>query len=60
MIDSPTNQQFFVLPNETIARLRDIASFGYWGAPGDEKSAVRFVIDWSTTPEAVDAVIAAI
>ena len=60
MIDSPTNQQFFVLPNETIARLRDIASFGYWGAPGDEKSAVRFVTDWSTTPEAVDAVIAAI
>lgn len=60
MIDSPTNQQFFILPNTTIERLREIASFEYWGAPGRDKSAVRFVTDWSTTPEGVDAVINAI
>lgn len=60
MIDSPTNQQFFILPNTTIERLREIASFEYWGAPGEVKSAVRFVTDWSTTPEGVDAVINAI
>ncbi len=60
MIDLPTNQQFFVLPNETIARLRKIASFEYWGAPGPDKSAVRFVTDFSTTPEAIDAVVDAV
>lgn len=60
MIDSPTNQQFFILPNTTIERLREIASFEYWGAPGPVKSVVRFVTDWSTTPEGVDAVINAV
>lgn len=48
-IDSPTNQQFFILPNEMIEKLRPHCSFEYWGAPGLVESRVRFVTGWSTT-----------
>lgn len=56
-IDSPTNQQFFILPNTLIERLRKYVSFENWGAPGKTESAVRFVTDFSTTEEDVDAVL---
>lgn len=50
-IDSPTNQQFFILPNEVIEKLKSHCSFEYWGAPGSETSHVRFVTGWSTTED---------
>ena len=49
IIDSPTNQQFFLLPNNVIERLKRDCSFEYWGAPGEKESKVRFVTGWSTT-----------
>lgn len=58
LMDSPTNQQFFILPNSTIERLREEASFENWGAPGREESAVRFVTSWATTPESIDRLLA--
>lgn len=57
-IDSPTNQQFFVLPNEKIDALRQIASFELWGPRGQHETPVRFVTDWSTTETDVDRLIA--
>lgn len=54
-IASPTNQQFFILPNRVIERLRENVSFENWGAPGKESSAVRFVIGWSTTEADIDS-----
>lgn len=48
-IDSPTNQQFFVLPNELIDRLLPHVSFEYWGPRGSKESKVRFVTSWETT-----------
>ena len=56
-IESPTNQQFFRLPNEVIDSLREEASFDYWGARGETHSIVRFVTSWSTTAEDVDRLI---
>lgn len=53
-IDSPTNQQFFILPNDVIKRLREYVSFDLWGPLREKKTPVRFVTDWSTTPEAVE------
>ena len=52
--ESPTNQQFFRLPNSTIDRLRERVSFDYWGARGEECSVVRFVTSWATTEESVE------
>ncbi len=49
VVDSPTNQQFFRLPNNLIDRLRQHASFELWGPQGETHSIVRFVTSWSTT-----------
>lgn len=50
-IDSPSNQQFFILPNDVIDRLLPTASFEYWGPRGEHESKVRFVTSWETTEE---------
>ena len=49
VIESPTNQQFFRLPNDAIDRLRQSVSFDYWGPRGEQSSIVRFVTSWATT-----------
>ena len=57
-IDSPTNQQFFVLPNQEIDRLSQYASFEVWGPRGEEESIVRFVTSWATDERQIDELIA--
>lgn len=48
-IDSPTNQQFFLLPNSFIDKLRELVTFELWGSKGAEVTPVRFVTDWATS-----------
>lgn len=50
-IDSPTNQQFFILPNALIDKLMASVTFEYWGPRGEQESKVRFVTSWETTEE---------
>ncbi|MBD5343723.1 MAG: aminotransferase class I/II-fold pyridoxal phosphate-dependent enzyme [Bacteroides sp.] len=57
LIDSPTNQQFFILPNHVIDRLKENVGFELWGPRGEKESIVRFVTDWSTTIEDVKAML---
>lgn len=57
-MDSPTNQQFFILPNETIDTLRMEASFELWGPRGERETPVRFVTDWGTRMEDVERLLA--
>ncbi len=59
-VDSPTNQQFFILPNEVLDRLAQTATFEVWGARGETETMVRFVTSWATTPQAIDELIAAL
>ncbi len=48
-IDSPTNQQFFILPNELIDALTSQrVGFELWGPRQNNFTPVRFVTDWST------------
>ena len=54
VIESPTNQQFFRLPNDVIDRLRERVSFDYWGPRGEHDSVVRFVTSWATTEQSVE------
>ncbi len=56
-IDSPTNQQFFVLPNDVMDRLHEQVSFQLWGPRGEQETTVRFVTGWATTEEDVDTLI---
>lgn len=58
VIESPTNQQFFQLPNDVIDRLRESIAFDYWGLRGERESVVRFVTSWSTTEQDVEMLIA--
>ena len=53
-MDSPTNQQFFVLPNTVIDRLKENVSFEMWGPRGESESTVRFVTGWSTTDQDIE------
>lgn len=52
-IDSPTNQQFFTLPNEVMDRLAEHATFEVWGTRGEKETNVRFVTSWATKEENV-------
>lgn len=56
-IDSPTNQQFIILPNDLIDRLLKSVQFELWGPRGATQSAVRFVTDFTTTPEEIDGLM---
>lgn len=55
--DSFTNQQFPVLPNEHMEKLKDHYSFEFWEKVDDAHSAVRFCTSWATKEEAVDALL---
>lgn len=57
LIDSPTNQQFFILPNADIDRLATSVSFELWGPRQEALTPVRFVTDWSTDEADVDALL---
>lgn len=56
-IDSPSNQQFFILPNDKIDSLKEFASFELWGPRGEKETPVRFVTDWATTAADIDLLI---
>lgn len=60
LIDSPTNQQFPILPNDMIERLRRDFSFETWAAIDPDHTAVRFCASWWTPESNVDALIAAL
>ena len=50
-IESPTNQQYVVLENEYMEKLREKVMFSFWEKIDDDHTAVRFVTSWSTTEE---------
>ncbi|MBP5504704.1 MAG: low specificity L-threonine aldolase [Bacteroidales bacterium] len=54
IVDSPTNQQFFTLPNTLINKLQKEATFEFWGPRGEESSTVRFVTSWATTEQDIE------
>ena len=56
--ESPTNQQFVILPNEDMARIREHASIEYWEKYDETHTVVRFCTSWATTQEDIDALAA--
>lgn len=55
--DSYTNQQFPILPNETIKKLKENFSFENWVKVDEKRTAVRFCTSWATTQEQVQTLI---
>lgn len=59
-IDSPTNQQFVVLENGVLEKLRETVAFSVWDKYDDARTVVRFVTGWSTEREDLKALEAAL
>lgn len=55
--DSPTNQQFVVLPDQKIEVLSDRYAFAYIARVDGAHSAVRFCTGWATRDEDVEALV---
>lgn len=53
-IDSPTNQQFVIVPNEEVSRLERIVGFTHWEPFDSEHTVCRFVTSWATTTADID------
>lgn len=53
-LDSPTNQQFIILEDAEIARLREQVAFEIWERYDETHTVVRFATSWSTTQEDVE------
>ena len=52
--ETPTNQQFIVMPNEKIAPLREKVRFEIWEKLDEANTVVRFVTSWSTSQADLD------
>jgi threonine aldolase len=55
--DSPTNQQFIVMPDEAVEKLAKDYAFAYIGRADETRSVVRFCTGWATKDEDVDALV---
>lgn len=56
--DSPTNQQFPIVPDAVLEKLAEKYTFSHWGKVDGFHTAVRFCTSWATREEDVDALIA--
>lgn len=52
--DSPTNQQFIVLENERMEKLKSQVKFSFVGKYDETHTIARFVTSWSTTQEDIE------
>lgn len=50
-LESPTNQQFVILENSRIEKLKEHVGFEKWEIVDEDHTAVRFATSWSTTNE---------
>lgn len=50
-LESPTNQQFIILENGQMGRLKERVAFSFWEKYDDSHTIVRFATSWSTRKE---------
>ena len=50
-LESPTNQQFVILENREMQRLKEQVAFSFWEKTDEDHTVVRFATSWSTTDE---------
>ena len=54
-LETPTNQQFVLLTNETYERLSKSVALSFWEKPDRSHTVVRFAVSWATTKEDLEA-----
>ena len=52
-LDSPTNQQFVILPDAKVDELSKKMEFTHWGQAPGHRTICRFVTSWATTPDEI-------
>ena len=57
MVDSPSNQQFPILPDHVLVELKKKYSFEFNGKMDENHSVVRFCTCWATKEENIDALL---
>ena len=60
LFDSPTNQQYPIMPDDELAEIGKSFGYEYWERVDETHSGVRFCASWATTQENVDALRAAV
>lgn len=55
LYDSFTNQQFPIMEDEQIEKLKEKFSFEHWSRVDENRCAVRFCSSWATKPEYIAA-----
>ncbi|MBO4912533.1 MAG: low specificity L-threonine aldolase [Butyrivibrio sp.] len=53
-LDSPTNQQFVIMPNEKLAELKKNVNYGFWEIYDEKHAVIRLATDWATTEQDVE------
>lgn len=57
-LESPTNQQFIILENGQMERLKEHAAFSFWEKYDETHTVVRFATSWATRKEDVERLMA--
>ena len=57
LFDSPTNQQFPILPDAALEKLSQRYAYGFWRRMDEGHAAVRFCTSWATKEEDVDRLL---
>ena len=50
-LKSPTNQQFVILENDRIEKLKKEVMFSFWEKYDGDHTVIRFVTSWATARE---------
>ncbi len=53
-IDSPTNQQFVIIEDEKLEKLREHVATGFWEKPDEKHTVIRFATSWATREEDIE------
>ncbi|MBR6812797.1 MAG: low specificity L-threonine aldolase, partial [Oscillospiraceae bacterium] len=57
LFDSYTNQQYVIMPDETVAELEKNYAFALWCKPTENTSCIRICTSWATKAEDVKALL---
>lgn len=53
-LESPTNQQFVVLQNDVLERIKKEVAVSFWERIDESHTVVRFATSWATTQDKID------
>lgn len=57
LLDSPTNQQFFIVPNSILQKLKQHVAYTRWETYDKHQTVIRFATSWATKQTDVQQLI---